>query len=91
MKNSNDLTDINKNKIYGGTAMNTSAVLWYKSSAIDFNSALPVGNGRIGGMVYGRVGEELINLNEESIWSGGKRHRINPDAKIGRASCRERV
>ncbi len=60
--------------------MDTSAVLWYKSSAIDFNSALPVGNGRIGGMVYGRVDEELINLNEESIWSGGKRHRINPDA-----------
>lgn len=61
--------------------MDTSAVLWYESSAIDFNSALPVGNGRIGGMVYGRVEEELINLNEESIWSGGKRYRINPDAK----------
>lgn len=61
--------------------MDTSAVLWYESSAIDFNSALPVGNGRIGGMVYGRVEEELINLNEESIWSGGKRYRINPDTK----------
>lgn len=61
--------------------MDTSAVLWYESSAIDFNSALPVGNGRIGGMVYGRVEEELINLNEESIWSGGKRYRINPDSK----------
>lgn len=62
--------------------MNDS-ILWYNNPAEDFNSALPVGNGRIGGMVYGKTEHELIQLNEDSIWSGGKRNRINPDAAEG--------
>lgn len=60
--------------------MNES-ILWYDHPAEDFDSALPLGNGRIGAMVYGRPEKELIELNEDSIWSGGKRNRINPDAK----------
>lgn len=60
--------------------MDKGTVLWYQTPADNFNSALPVGNGRIGGMVYGGTTEETINLNEDSIWSGGKRNRINPDA-----------
>lgn len=60
--------------------MNES-VLWYNQPAENFDSALPLGNGRIGAMVYGRPDKELIQLNEDSIWSGGKRNRINPDAK----------
>ncbi len=54
-----------------------------------FNSALPVGNGRIGGMVYGRTEHELIQLNEDSVWSGGKRNRNNPDAPEGLKEVRE--
>ena len=69
--------------------MSTETILKYKSPADDFNSALPVGNGRIGGMIFGGTIEELIKLNEDSIWSGGLRHRVNPDAQEGLAEVRE--
>jgi alpha-L-fucosidase 2 len=45
--------------------------LWYQQPAANWNAALPVGNGRLGAMVFGRVSEELIQLNEETLWSGG--------------------
>ena len=64
-------------------------VLWYNDPAADFNSALPVGNGRIGGMIYGRPEKELIELNEDSVWSGGKRNRLNPDALEGLKEVRQ--
>ena len=44
--------------------------LRYKKSATCFNEALPLGNGRIGAMVYGGVSEETISLNEDTLWSG---------------------
>lgn len=46
--------------------------LWYSSPAIDWNEALPLGNGRIGMMVFGGIKEEHIQLNEETFWSGWK-------------------
>lgn len=58
----------------------SNTILWYKNPAKTFDEALPVGNGRIGGMVYGGTSNELIHLNEDSIWSGGKRNRNNPNA-----------
>lgn len=64
-------------------------VLWYESAAQEFNSALPVGNGRIGGMIYGKPYSEIISLNEDSVWSGGKRNRINPDSKQGLEEVRQ--
>jgi alpha-L-fucosidase 2 len=48
-----------------------STVLWYKSPASVWEEALPVGNGRLGAMVFGKNGEERIQLNEETYWSGG--------------------
>ncbi len=57
-----------------------SDVLWYSSPADNWDEALPVGNGRIGGMIFGKPGDELIQLNEDSIWSGGFRRRNNPKA-----------
>ena len=63
--------------------MNKETILEYNAPAEDFNSALPVGNGRIGGMIFGGAASELIRLNEDSFWSGSLRHRINPDAKEG--------
>src|SRR5687767_6579233 len=45
--------------------------LWYNQPARTWNEALPVGNGRLGAMVFGKVDEELIQLNEETLWSGG--------------------
>jgi len=44
--------------------------LWYNQPATYWEEALPVGNGRLGAMVYGGVSQELIQLNEESIWAG---------------------
>ena len=46
-------------------------VLWYDKPAKDWNEALPVGNGRLGAMIFGRPSEELIQLNEETLWTGG--------------------
>ncbi|MDE6730963.1 MAG: glycoside hydrolase family 95 protein [Oscillospiraceae bacterium] len=63
--------------------MNTDNLLWYTKEAQDFQSALPVGNGRMGAMIYGGAKNDVIQLNEDSIYSGGKRHRLNPDAWEG--------
>ena len=57
-----------------------SELLWYKSPAENWDEALPVGNGRLGGMIFGKPTDELIQLNEDSIWSGGFRKRNNPKA-----------
>lgn len=48
-----------------------STLLWYKKPAKEWEDALPVGNGRIGAMVFGGIEEERIQLNEETYWSGG--------------------
>jgi alpha-L-fucosidase 2 len=45
--------------------------LWYQQPARNWNEALPVGNGRLGAMVFGGIEEELLQLNEETLWSGG--------------------
>jgi alpha-L-fucosidase 2 len=50
---------------------NTGSVLWYDAPAMQWEEALPVGNGRLGAMVFGGHGEERIQLNEETFWSGG--------------------
>ncbi len=58
-----------------------SNILWYKKPAVEWTEALPVGNGRLGAMVFGKTGEELIQLNESTLWSGGPlKTNINPDA-----------
>lgn len=44
--------------------------LWYKTAADDWMKAIPLGNGRIGAMVYGGDSKERIALNEISLWSG---------------------
>ena len=48
-----------------------TTLLWYSSPAAKWQDALPVGNGRLGAMVFGNYGEERIQLNEETYWSGG--------------------
>ncbi|NLW55243.1 MAG: glycoside hydrolase family 95 protein [Firmicutes bacterium] len=55
--------------------------LWYKNPAAEWNEALPIGNGRLGAMIYGQVEEENLALNEDSLWYGGPRDRNNPDAR----------
>ncbi len=63
-------------------------VLWYTQPAATWNDALPMGNGRLGGMVFGGVPRERIQLNEETIWAGEKRDRINPEAARNLAEVR---
>jgi alpha-L-fucosidase 2 len=48
-----------------------STVVWYTHPADKWENALPLGNGRLGAMVFGRTDEEEIQLNEETLWSGG--------------------
>jgi len=48
-----------------------STLLWYKAPASVWEEALPIGNGRLGAMVFGKNSEERIQLNEETYWSGG--------------------
>ncbi len=50
---------------------NPATLLWYESPAEVWEEALPVGNGRLGAMVFGKYGEERIQLNEETYWTGG--------------------
>lgn len=55
-------------------------LLWYKQPAAKWVEALPVGNGRLGAMVFGAVEKERIQLNEDTVWAGERRNRINPEA-----------
>ncbi|MDF7811261.1 glycoside hydrolase family 95 protein [Hymenobacter sp. YC55] len=61
-----------------GSQAQQNLKLWYKEPASTWTEALPVGNGRLGAMVFGRPGEELIQLNESSLWSGGPAN-LNPN------------
>jgi alpha-L-fucosidase 2 len=54
--------------------------LHYRQPAANWNEALPVGNGRLGAMVFGGIESERLQLNEESIWDGYARDRVNPKA-----------
>lgn len=63
--------------------MSTETLMKYDFPAESFSEALPIGNGRIGAMIYGTPANESIVLNEDSIWSGGLRHRVNNSAKEG--------
>ncbi len=55
--------------------------LWYAAPAAKWEEALPIGNGRLGAMVYGSTGLETIRLNEDSLWYGGPGRAANPDAR----------
>ena len=69
--------------------------LWYEQPARNWNEALPIGNGRLGAMIFGDPGKEHLQLNEESLWSGGPANlNPNPQAreylpKIREALARE--
>ncbi|HQB37627.1 MAG TPA: glycoside hydrolase family 95 protein, partial [Bacteroidales bacterium] len=55
--------------------------LWYTQPAKQWVEALPVGNGRLGAMVYGDPSKELIQLNENTVWAGSPYRNDNPDAR----------
>lgn len=63
--------------------------LWYKNPASDWVEALPIGNSSLGCMVFGGVGEERIQLNEKSMWSGSPQDADNPEAKAALPEIRK--
>ncbi|WP_339292530.1 glycoside hydrolase family 95 protein [Paenibacillus sp. FSL W8-0187] len=62
------------------TSVSRRLRLWYASPADKWNEALPIGNGRLGGMVFGKTSLERVQLNEDSLWYGGPGRGANPDA-----------
>lgn len=63
-----------------GPEKDKDLVLWYKQPATEWTKALPIGNGRLGAMVYGGVQMEHLQLNEETLWNGGPHTYDNPNA-----------
>ena len=58
----------------------TPLSLWYKQPAPEWVHGMPIGNGRLGAMVLGKVRNEVWHLNEDSVWYGGWKDRNPPDA-----------
>lgn len=67
-----------------------SLTLWYKQPAANWNEALPLGNGRLGAMVFGDPIHERIQLNEESLWAGSPTE-ANADAATALPLIREKL
>ena len=61
--------------------------IYFQKEAKEWNQAFPVGNGFLGAMVFGNVAKERIQVNEDSVWSGGFSDRVNPDA----GKCLEKI
>jgi alpha-L-fucosidase 2 len=55
-------------------------ILWYKEPATQWVEALPIGNGRLGGMVFGGVAQERIQFNEDTVWTGTPHDYAHPGA-----------
>ena len=71
----------------GGGAAGPNSVLWYRAPAASWNEALPVGNGRLGAMVFGGVAQERLQLNEDTLWAGGPNDPVNPEAPKALPRC----
>src|SRR5690606_39072492 len=75
---------------FGFLRAQDNAIIWYERPAREWVEALPLGNGKMGAMIFGGVEEELIQLNETTLWSGGPRKdNVNPDAYQYLAPIRE--
>lgn len=65
--------------------------MYYDTPANNWNEALPIGNGRLGAMIFGSLEKEQFQLNEDSVWYGGYRDRNNPDALKNLPKIRELI
>ena len=66
-------------------------ILWYAQPATEWVEALPVGNGRIGAMIFGGIANERIQLNEDTLWGGGPYDPVNPLARGALARMRRLI
>ena len=65
--------------------------MYYDTPANNWNEALPIGNGRLGAMIFDSLEKEQFQLNEDSVWYGGYRDRNNPDALKNLPKIRELI
>ena len=72
-------------------APKNSLELWYAAEAANWNEALPIGNGRLGAMVFGGTSTERLQLNEDTLWSGAPKNWNNPQAKAHLSEVRRLV
>lgn len=66
-------------------------LLWYRAPATAWTEALPVGNGRLGAMVFGGTTRERLQINEDTLWAGGPYSQVNPDALLNLERVRELI
>jgi alpha-L-fucosidase 2 len=59
-----------------------SSLLWYVQAAEQWTEALPIGNGRIGAMIFGGVARERLQLNDDTLYAGGPYDPSSPEALI---------
>lgn len=74
------ITQFSCARFKGSEKINPSLTLWYNKPAEEWTEALPLGNGRIGAMVFGKTENEIIQFNEETLWSGQPHDYANPGA-----------
>lgn len=71
--------------------MNSTSKVIFNTPAKKWDEAFPIGNGRLGAMVFGKVSTEYLQLNEDSVWFGGPRDRINPSSREKLDEIREYI
>ncbi len=68
-----------------------SLALWYRQPAVEWTEALPIGNGRLGGMVFGGVADDHIQINEGTLWGGSPRDYTHPGARLHLTRLRDLI
>ena len=74
-----------------GPAAGQPNLLWYDKPAVKWVEALPVGNGRLGAMVFGGLNQERLQLNEGTLWAGGPYDPVNPEAREALPQVRQLI
>ena len=68
-----------------------SMKLWYDKPAANWEEALPIGNGRLGAMIYGTIASEQLQLNEETVWAGEPGNNLPKDFSSVLSKVRELI
>ena len=69
--------------------LDPATTLWYDAPAERWTEALPVGNGRLGAMIYGRTDKEIIQFNEDTLWTGQPTDYAHKDAHLVLSDLRQ--
>ena len=77
--------------LLSGSSRADELVMRYAAPAGNWNEALPLGNGRLGAMVFGRTAMDCIQLNEDTLWAGGQCDAVDPSLREALPEIRRRV